>query len=87
MDDTTNREEQILARVDQLKLAQERLSRDLERARRESRALAIELLFEHGYALSRVATLTGHTRPTLRVWVANEVMKRADDGKTSPSLL
>lgn len=61
----------------------EQLEDSLERCRRESRALAIQMIFDFELSLSKVAMLTGHMRPTLRVWIESEVAKRADQGKTS----
>jgi hypothetical protein len=58
----------------------------LAKCRLASKSVAMRLIFDHGYNLNRVALLTGHMRPTLRIWVESEIAKRADDGLQSPSV-
>lgn len=64
----------------------EELEVALDRNRRSSRELAIRLIFDHELSLARVAAITGHMRPTLRVWVESEIAKRAEAGKNSPTV-
>lgn len=58
----------------------------LELCRRTSRDVALQLLFDHQLPLSKVSLLTGHMRPTLRVWVESETARRTDNGLSSPTI-
>lgn len=45
--------------------------------RDDSRRLAVALMFDHGYSISRTSTITGHHRQTLRSWVEVEDARRS----------
>lgn len=47
-----------------------------KRLRGHSRQLALSLIFDHGYTITKTARLTGHHRNTLKVWVAAEETSR-----------
>jgi hypothetical protein len=57
------------------------LEDDLAKCRQTSRDLALELIFDFNYPLRRVEAITGHFRPTLRVWVARAIA----DGRPAPA--
>jgi hypothetical protein len=70
----------ILELVRVTRAKREQYEADLAECRRESRALALQLVFDFGYPLTRVSALTGHMRPTLRVWVESEAARRGIPG-------
>jgi hypothetical protein len=59
------------------------LERDLEKCRRTSKSVAIALIFDHGYSVLKTSVLTGHMRPTIKVWVDAEIARRGDHALTS----
>lgn len=83
MTNTNEELDQLLALARQTKERRMELEADLETCRRQSRSVAIALIFDHGYSLLKTSSVTGHMRPTLRVWVDNEILRRADDSLTS----
>jgi len=50
-----------------------------KRLRNESRGLALQLMLDHGYSVTKTARVTGHHRNTLKVWLA---VAGAEDGET-----
>lgn len=40
-----------------------------KRLRLESRHYALELWFVHNYSINRISEVTGHMRPTLKIWI------------------
>jgi hypothetical protein len=48
----------------------------LAECRRESKSLALQLIFDYAFSLNRVSAITGHMRPTLKVWVESEAARR-----------
>jgi hypothetical protein len=48
----------------------------LAECRRESKTYALSLIFDYAFSLNRVSALTGHMRPTLKVWVEAEAARR-----------
>lgn len=75
----------LLARLKALRVEREEHEKALEAARRESRGLVIQLLWDHGYSVNRAAIASGHMRPTLKVWIESELAKRPTE--TLPSHL
>lgn len=43
--------------------------------RADSRRYAVELMFDHGYSISRTSTITGHHRQTLKMWAEIEAAR------------
>ena len=83
MDNKANELDTLLSTVRTMREHREKLESALEKSRRESRALVLELIFEHGFSLHRCTVLTGHMRPTIKVWVDAEIARRADLGLRS----
>lgn len=65
----------LLARLRALRVEREELEQALERTRRESRSLALQLIFDHQYSVNKCAVASGHMRPTLKVWIESELAK------------
>lgn len=40
-----------------------------KRLRQESKSLALQLVFDHGYSVNKTALVTGHHRNTIKVWI------------------
>jgi hypothetical protein len=85
MEHTQDELDKLLVTVRLVREQREQFEAALDRCRRESRALAIELIFDHGFSVNRTSMLTGHMRPTLMVWVNLEIERRSDLGLQSPS--
>ena len=84
MTNTPNELDTLLDTARRVRAQREDLELALDKCRREARVIAIALIFDHGYSLNKCSSLTGHMRPTLRVWVEAEIARRADLGLTSP---
>jgi transposase-like protein len=69
MEEDYSDEALLLMRVASVHTRRRLLEDDLAKCRRTSRALALALLFDHGYSIAKVARLTGHHRPTLDTWI------------------
>lgn len=45
--------------------------------RAESRALAMALIFDHGYSIAKTSLVTGHHRNSLKLWADIETARRS----------
>lgn len=70
----------VLGRAQILRLQREGFEASLAECRRQSRSVAMTLIFDYAYSLARVSALTGHMRPTLRVWIEVEAARRDNPG-------
>jgi hypothetical protein len=70
MTNTARREtEAVLAEIALTRISLAQQEEEWKDGRAHSRALALELITEHGYSVSRTSELTGHHRNTLKIWL------------------
>jgi len=69
MTESPNPLDSVLAAVAETRGKLEATEQYWKRLRAESRALALQLIIDHGYSLNKTSLLTGHERATLKVWV------------------
>lgn len=75
---------ELLKAVQFTRSEREELESALASCRQASRTYALELIFEYNYTLQKCASLTGHMRPTLRIWVEAEAARRNKLGMAVP---
>ena len=62
-------EKDLLLRVQNTRERLDAIEKEWKLLRLQSRHYALELWFVHNYSINRISELTGHMRPTLRVWI------------------